>query len=744
MKRLLSLLIMLSMFAMPMANAYSVDSDWYWSSYYSEIEWMMANGVMTGDNTDTFRPDDCVNRAEFTKVLYSMTGGVQTLDQVFSDVEVEDWFAPYVATAAEEGIVSGYEDGTFRPAQCVTRAEGVKMAMVAYESMLPDLDAYSYSYYDDITEEDWFFDYFSDGFSLGVVPTSHVVWIEGEADVTYEPHEEMSREEVASLFYRLQTVVDNDLSYYDWWSSPDPRVDLFTKACSIEKSEVVKGVPLEWGMIKDADALMRIDGENRGQLRQFAMHIDEIGGGEVWSTVIDQYNWSVMDEISYEKFGEQIIMDDWQLGLTVRDLGPDEYADVAIAARVDQFNEFQKVIATLIWESYGADVECEAYETYTMWTVEWAELYVLRYGDLFIFANTEELRAEFLEQVLAGEGHDEIKVDALLYGWMDFENTTSFFDDNFYTDVTRIIDLGVEEVEFTLEALSDGFKFTSDLTLDDGSELIETYEDEYLELVDRVPAGDLLMYMEDQDLSLVLEDVASYFLYEEDAYEWLASEVNFEAETLQLLAESGYAMTIADSGNVIPDTAFYLHLTHRDEKAMAPDLTAELDEFFASIATETYYTMDDEIEIEYLVQEEAMSDTMSKWSLNVEEIAGASGNEFFADESYEIHYGLVEDDVYVIAFYDGFDEAWGGKSVEDYRRFELASEEVDHLASQVQFIDFSGVGDLVESYGELVDDEYSVRDFNMVSAWLDQMGWLYSATYMKSDDVLRQSIFWSI
>lgn len=731
---------------MPMASAYSIDSDWYWSSYYEEIDWMMLNGVMMGDDPDTFRPEDCVNRAEFTKVLYNMTGGVQEVEHEFSDVEEGAWFEPYVSTAAADGVASGYEDGSFRPAQCVTRAEGVKMAMVAYADLLPE-PAYElspYSIYDDITEEDWFFDYFSVGFQYGVVPNSHVAWDEEGADWTYEPNDEMRREEVASLFYRLQTVVDNNLSYYNFWDVPYPRVELFTKSCSIERSDVVKGMPLEWGMIEDADGVLRIDGENRGQLRQFALHVDEIGGGEIWSGLIDQYNWSVMEEISYENFGEEIVMDDWQLGFSLRDSGSSDSADVAFVARVDQFNEFQKVIATMVWESYGADVECEAHEAYTMWTVEWADLYVLRFGDLFIFANSSELRSEFLDQVLAEDGYDEIKEDALVYGWFDFENSFDFVDEAFDQNFSSLDALGVQELEFSLKALTDGFELTTDLELADGSSLIEVYDDEYLELVDKVPAGDLLMYTEDQDLSVALEDLASYFLYEEDAYEWLEFEFGYDAETLELLAESGYAMSVSDSGNVLPDAAFYLHLTHRDEKALASELTADLDAFFTSIAKETYYTMDDEIEIEYLVREEGMNDSMSKWSLDVENIAGASGNDFFADEAYEIHYGLVEDDIYVIAFYNEFDEAWGEKTVEDYRRFELAAETVDHRASRVQFLDLAGVGELVESYVEKAEDEYSERNLNMISAWMDRMGMIYSATYLVEDDVLRQNLFWSL
>lgn len=48
-------------------------------------------------------------------------------DRIFSDVPASAWYAQAVRWAAESGIVSGYDDGTFRPDEPITRAQAVSL-----------------------------------------------------------------------------------------------------------------------------------------------------------------------------------------------------------------------------------------------------------------------------------------------------------------------------------------------------------------------------------------------------------------------------------------------------------------------------------------------------------------------------------------------------------------------------------------------------------------------------------------
>jgi hypothetical protein len=745
MKRLLALLTMFSMLIIPVSQAMSTyDSDWYWSSYYIEIDWMTTNGIFDIDSEGNVRPDDCTNRAEFLKVLYSMRGGMQDVEVDFVDVEEGVWFESYVANAVADGIAEGFEDETFRPEQCVTRAEGVKMAISAYADELPDPDPaydFTFDYFTDVNESDWFFETLSWALNIEVVGEEHVVWTDDYMSGEFIPNGDMTRKEVAALLYRIQAVVDNEAEFYDFWAVPFPVGELFTKSCTIDKSDVVKNVPLEWGMSMDADLAVKLDGENRGELRQFAKHIDEIGGGEVWSSLIAEYNWSVAEDISYENLGEEVLMDDWQLGVSWMS-SDDPDGEIAIAISVDQFNEFQKIIATQLWEEYGANIECEAHDLYTMWSVDWDDFYVLRYGDLFVLTNTEEGRQGILDQVMNEEGHEEITADALFYAWIDIESSLESFGDIF--GLSAMYE-ELEELEFTINAETDGFRFTTETSfVSVDSTILDAYKDQDLQLVDQVPAGDLLMYMEDQDLSLMVNELFEMISPGEDVYELLATEFALESETLRHLADSGYAFSMSDSGGLVPDTAFYLHLTHNDEKELIPALNAELDELVELMSTEVYYTEDEEYELSYMVQDESVDGDMRKWDVDMTALQTDTQN-MFGDDELELYYGLIEEDVYVIALYNDFIDAWGDQSVEDFRKFELSAENIDHnKVAQVQFLNFEQMVPWMETIAESNEGGYSETIYNEAAAWLNRLGLMYGATWVTDKDILHQELFWRL
>ncbi|MSR67784.1 S-layer homology domain-containing protein [Candidatus Peribacteria bacterium] len=94
---------------------------------YTAVHFSIASGYSDG----SFKPDAPVNRAEAVKMLLlaaqiEMKASTGTV-LAFSDVSETDWFSPYVNIAVEREIVRGYQDGTFRPDQPITRAEAAKI-----------------------------------------------------------------------------------------------------------------------------------------------------------------------------------------------------------------------------------------------------------------------------------------------------------------------------------------------------------------------------------------------------------------------------------------------------------------------------------------------------------------------------------------------------------------------------------------------------------------------------------------
>jgi len=72
----------------------------------------------------TFRPDDTVTRAEFTKML-DLAVGLKPVPgaTAFADVPPAAWYSPYVAAAVQAGIVQGTSPTTFDPGTTLTREQ---------------------------------------------------------------------------------------------------------------------------------------------------------------------------------------------------------------------------------------------------------------------------------------------------------------------------------------------------------------------------------------------------------------------------------------------------------------------------------------------------------------------------------------------------------------------------------------------------------------------------------------------
>lgn len=83
-----------------------------------------AKGIIDGREEGAFVPAGNVTRAEFAKLIVK-TFGLEsaTAKESFTDVNLGDWYQPYVAAAAEAGLIDGRAEGIFAPNETITRAE---------------------------------------------------------------------------------------------------------------------------------------------------------------------------------------------------------------------------------------------------------------------------------------------------------------------------------------------------------------------------------------------------------------------------------------------------------------------------------------------------------------------------------------------------------------------------------------------------------------------------------------------
>lgn len=93
-----------------------------WYAQAAAVMTRLGALLTTGDGE--FRPDEPITRAEFVYALARFFPVTAEEDR-FADVPADYWARYAVNFAAEQGWLTGYEDGTFRPEASITRAEAV-------------------------------------------------------------------------------------------------------------------------------------------------------------------------------------------------------------------------------------------------------------------------------------------------------------------------------------------------------------------------------------------------------------------------------------------------------------------------------------------------------------------------------------------------------------------------------------------------------------------------------------------
>lgn len=116
--------------AMPVAT-YAADYDNHWAQ--STIAKWAEKEVIKGYEDGTFKPNNHVTRAEFASIMVRVFGLTDTVDaKAFNDVKTNKWYASDVAKITAAGMMNGYEDNTFKPEQTVTREEAAAIMTRAY------------------------------------------------------------------------------------------------------------------------------------------------------------------------------------------------------------------------------------------------------------------------------------------------------------------------------------------------------------------------------------------------------------------------------------------------------------------------------------------------------------------------------------------------------------------------------------------------------------------------------------
>ena len=164
------------------------------------INALSETSIVNGYPDGNFRPEGLINRAELTKMnVASSNNPDSTLyKDCFTDV-TDQWFAPYICYAKEQGWVTGYKDRTFKPEQNISRVEALKIIIEALFPTLPTPDASPTA--GDIKLEQWYTPYFIFAEINGLLDKQHVQQ-SSDQSYLYFPNDSITRKEVAETLYR--------------------------------------------------------------------------------------------------------------------------------------------------------------------------------------------------------------------------------------------------------------------------------------------------------------------------------------------------------------------------------------------------------------------------------------------------------------------------------------------------------------------------------------------------------------
>ncbi len=206
MKKFFAALVLSFLLAPLAAASFSDVSEGY--RYHASITYLEENGIIQGYDDGTFMPDQDVTRAEALKIIL-LGSGIDVSEQdayelPFSDLVNDAWYLSYIARGYELEIVEGYDDGTFMPEQTVNLAEALKIITLATDAELPEVTE---SPYDDVPADVWYASYAQYAKDLNL--------IEPEDDGLLHPDQTVSRAELSEIMYRLMYIEEHGLEEFD-------------------------------------------------------------------------------------------------------------------------------------------------------------------------------------------------------------------------------------------------------------------------------------------------------------------------------------------------------------------------------------------------------------------------------------------------------------------------------------------------------------------------------------------------
>jgi len=172
--------------------------------FYDAVKYSYDNSLMNGTSATLFEPQGKVTRAMFVTMLGRLHGAEESTEVKFKDVNFKKgaWYAGYVGWASDNGIVTGFEDNTFRPNEKLSREQmaAIIMRYITFADIIPTRSPDALSYFTDEKRiGSWAKEYVDEMRLIGIIT--------GKDGGRFDPKGDLTRAEAATIVMRLDEML---------------------------------------------------------------------------------------------------------------------------------------------------------------------------------------------------------------------------------------------------------------------------------------------------------------------------------------------------------------------------------------------------------------------------------------------------------------------------------------------------------------------------------------------------------
>ena len=225
--------------------------------YYNAVRWAYQSGLIVGDGNGHFMPNEPMTRQHACAIAYKVwnepTYPSGTADS-FTDLEgsesIYPWYYLAVVKLNNEGYVSGYSDGTFRPANYITRGQYVTMLYATAGK--PSVSSITDPPFTDINSTMYCYDAVKWAYALG--------FISGTSSTTFSPDRVMYRKEMVQVLYLYGNELAKNNPNLEYWEitgeedEDDSALSGYAVASDVSR-EAYYYIAVAWAVVHDITTL---------------------------------------------------------------------------------------------------------------------------------------------------------------------------------------------------------------------------------------------------------------------------------------------------------------------------------------------------------------------------------------------------------------------------------------------------------------------------------------------------------